>query len=1404
MKYIEVRKLYKDTIEEITKSTDNWLSFLKSASWNFKYNFDDQILIYAQKPDATACAEMEEWNNKVKPRRWVNKNSKGIAIFSKEGSELPLRFVFDLADTHNNRNTPYKLWEIKQEYEEEIINSLEAKFGDINSNGTLTDALYNITFNMVSDSISDYLETIEKYKKGTSLENLDEAEIKPIFLTTVWASVLYMTLNRCGLNADKYIDKSEFQHINFFKNNRLTTILGTATRDISEIGLREIAKTVRNLQTTNRTFALEKNTSYPINVNENIEGGNENEQYTIPETRRLSNSQYNNGGGETSNREIRNNEIELSKNTQQIRIHDNENGENIEQTPNRDTGNGDKDDKTNGRTDGKEGERDRRTKTKRPDEVDRTNEQLQNYSGRTSNERTDLQLNLFENNIFEINDRKETGNIDISNLEKNYKLSNGNYFHFHTNEEGYYYSIYDKYGVEQDGGLLEYSENETNQTLIDVRRRLAEFTEIKELEDENLEEVSKDFIDELIQQEVFLNEEDHSITIKNKEPLNKEINKQEKINYHIDNNSLGEGTPKEKVKKNIEAIKVLKKCEEENRYATIEEQKIMSNYVGWGGLPDVFDTRKDEWHNENEQLKALLTEKEYKEAKESTLTSFYTPPIVIKAIYETLERMGLKKGNILEPSCGIGNFMGMLPNTLQGCKIYGVESDTISGKIARQLYQKNTIAIQGFEDADLPDTFFDVAVGNVPFGDFRPYDKRYDKYKFQIHDYFFAKTLDKVRPNGVVAFITSKGTLDKENSSVRKYICQRAELLGAIRLPNNTFKKNAGTVVTSDIIFLKKRDRITDIEEDWVELAENEDGIRMNKYFVDNPDMILGKMEMTSTQFGMDSTCTPYDNANFQELLEYATEKIYGEIDDYQIDVLDDEKETSIPATSDVRNFSYTIVDEKIYYRENSKMYLQTLPLTTTNRIKEMIKIRDSVRKLIELQTNEESDEEINSEQKHLNNLYDSFVKKYGIINSRGNEAAFSEDDSYYLLCSLEIVDEKKQFIRKADMFYKRTIKPNKVVSVAETAVDALILSISNKARVDIEYMSSLTGQTEQELVKELEGSIYKDPMLNTYVTADEYLSGNVREKLKISKQFAENNPEYKINVEGLERVKIKDLSASEISVRLGATWIPPSDIEDFIFYLIEPTYYAKSRIHVNYSQYTSEWNISGKSEDRGNEKANSTYGTKRMNAYKIIEQTLNLKDIRIFDTIIDLDGNEQKVLNPKETAIAQAKQEMIKSKFDEWIWSDQERRNRLTTLYNEKFNCIKPREYDGQYITFGGINPEITLRLHQSNAIARILYGGNTLLAHEVGAGKTFEMVAGAMESKRIGLCNKSLFVVPNHIIEQFASEFLQLYPSANILVTTKKDFATNNRKKFCSKIATGEYDAIIIGHSQFEKIPM
>lgn len=887
--------------------------------------------------------------------------------------------------------------------------------------------------------------------------------------------------------------------------------------------------------------------------------------------------------------------------------------------------------------------------------------------------------------------------------------------------------------------------------------------------------------------------------------IHPEIPTSDRNQFKITNDNLGEGSPREKFNNNVEAIRVLKKCEEENRFATPQEQEILSKYVGWGGLPQVFDEKDSSWSNEYSILKNLLDEKEYSQARESTLTAFYTPPVVIRSMYKALENMGLKTGNILEPSCGVGNFIGMLPDSLEDCKLYGVELDSISGRIARQLYQKSTVAVQGYEDTNLPNSFFDVAVGNVPFGDFKVLDKKYDKHKFLIHDYFFAKTLDKVRPGGVIAFITSKGTLDKENPSVRKYIAQRADLLGAIRLPNNTFKANAGTEVTSDIIFLQKRDSITDIEPDWVYLGENDDGIKMNQYFIDNPEMILGNIEMISTRFGYDSACIS-DGEKLEDKLERAISNIHAEEKEYELDDIGEE-DNSIEADLTVRNFSYTLIDDKIYFRENSRMYPQELAMTTENRVKGLIEIRDCVRTLLEYQTEDYLDEDIKREQVKLNQLYDRFTKKYGLINSRGNNSAFSNDSSYYLLCSLEILDENGNLARKADMFTKRTIKPKTEITSVDNANDALIVSLSEKARVDITFMQKLCNMDMDKMLKDLEGEIFNVPEYgepNQWVTADEYLSGNVREKLKIAEHFAETDERFNVNVKYLKEVQPKDLSASEISVRLGSTWIPPEDIKVFIEYLLNPSNYACQNINVHYNEATSEWWIEGKNYDKYNIKATNTYGTGRASAYKIIEDNLNLKDTRIYDYYEDENGKRVAELNKKETAIAQAKQEQIKLAFEEWIWKDPERRERLTKVYNERFNSIRPREYDGSHISFDGMNPEITLRKHQVNAIARILYGGNTLLAHEVGAGKTFEMVAAAMESKRLGLCNKSLFVVPNHIVEQFGQEFLQLYPSANVLVTTKKDFETANRKKFCSRIATGDYDAIIISHSQFEKIPM
>lgn len=931
-------------------------------------------------------------------------------------------------------------------------------------------------------------------------------------------------------------------------------------------------------------------------------------------------------------------------------------------------------------------------------------------------------------------------------------------------------------------------------------------------ESSNIEENVKEEISLPIEEEPEVQEE-NIVPVFEKKKSNKiksfdihpEIPTSDRNQFKITNDNLGEGSPREKFNNNVEAIRVLKKCEEENRFATPQEQEILSKYVGWGGLPQAFDEKDYSWSNEYSILKNLLDEKEYSQARESTLTAFYTPPVVIRSMYKALENMGLKTGNILEPSCGVGNFIGMLPDSLENCKLYGVELDSISGRIARQLYQKSTVAVQGYEDTNLPNSFFDVAVGNVPFGDFKVLDKKYDKHKFLIHDYFFAKTLDKVRPGGVIAFITSKGTLDKENPSVRKYIAQRADLLGAIRLPNNTFKANAGTEVTSDIIFLQKRDSITDIEPDWVYLGENDDGLKMNQYFIDNPEMILGNMEMISTRFGYDSACIS-DGEKLEDKLERAISNIHAEVKEYELDDIGEE-DNSIEADLTVRNFSYTLIDDKIYFRENSRMYPQELAMTTENRVKGLIEIRDCVRTLLEYQTEDYPDEDIKREQVKLNQLYDRFTKKYGLINSRGNNSAFSNDSSYYLLCSLEILDENGNLARKADMFTKRTIKPKTEITSVDNANDALIVSLSEKARVDITFMQKLCNMDMDKMLKDLEGEIFNVPEYgepNHWVTADEYLSGNVREKLKIAEHFAETDERFNVNVKYLKEVQPKDLNASEISVRLGSTWIPPEDIKVFIEYLLNPSNYACQNINVHYNEATSEWWIEGKNYDKYNIKATNTYGTGRASAYKIIEDSLNLKDTRIYDYYEDENGKKVAELNKKETAIAQAKQEQIKLAFEEWIWKDPERRERLTKVYNERFNSIRPREYDGSHISFDGMNPEITLRKHQVNAIARILYGGNTLLAHEVGAGKTFEMVAAAMESKRLGLCNKSLFVVPNHIVEQFGQEFLQLYPSANVLVTTKKDFETANRKKFCSRIATGDYDAIIISHSQFEKIPM
>ena len=878
-------------------------------------------------------------------------------------------------------------------------------------------------------------------------------------------------------------------------------------------------------------------------------------------------------------------------------------------------------------------------------------------------------------------------------------------------------------------------------------------------------------------------------------------------NYRITDDHIGEGAPLERFQHNLDAIRTLKTVEAENRTATAEEQAVLAQYVGWGGLASFFEEKNPRYA----ELKDLLTDAEYAAARESTLTAFYTPPVVIRSIYAALRQMGFKQGNILEPSCGIGNFLGMLPESMSGSKLYGVELDDLSGRIARQLYQRSSIAVQGFEKTAFPDNFFDVAIGNVPFGQFHVADKRYDRLNFPIHEYFIAKSMDQVRPGGVVAFVTSSFTMDKQTASARKYIAQRAELLGAIRLPNNAFKAAAGTEVVSDILFLQKRDRMVDIEPEWVHLAESEDGIQMNRYFLDHPDMVLGEMKMVSGPFGPTPTCEPYSDRSLEKLLSEAIRNIHGEITAYDREEELEGEDHSIEADPAVRNFSYTLVDGKVYYRENSRMNPVEVSKTTESRIRGLIELRGCVRLLLEYQTEDYSEEKIKEQQAELNALYDAFTRKYGLINSRGNAIAFDQDSAYFLLCSLEILDEEKNLKRKADLFSKRTIRSHRPAEKVDTAVEALALSIGEKARGDMAYMSKLTGKDEETLFSDLKGVIFLNPAYTgendgheKYLPADEYLSGNVRQKLAVAQGKAEQDPQYQINADALAQVQPTDLTASEISVRLGATWLDTEYVRRFIFETLGTPRSAQWSIKVHYSGITGEWRIEGKSKDRGNVKVISTYGTKRINAYEIIEDTLNLKDVRIFDYVYDADGRKTAVLNKKETAIAQSKQELIKDAFAEWIWKDPDRREAICKTYNILFNSNRPREYDGSHINFSGMNPEITLRKHQVNAIAHILYGGNTLLAHVVGAGKTFEMVAAAMESKRLGLCQKSLFVVPNHLTEQWATEFLQLYPAANILVATRKDFETKNRKKFCGRIATGDYDAVIIGHSQFEKIPM
>lgn len=1682
-KYDLISELYNRTCKTVVSNPQNWQAFLASACRNYKLRYDEQLLVYAQRPDATAVLEIEQWNKIF--GRWVNRGARGIAVFADENrSRQRLTHYFDISDTHESRySRTVPIWDMRQEYEADVIETLESTFGEIENKSSLAEAIMGAARNAAEDNIPDYLQDLYYATEGSSFEEVEEDIVAFIYKNVVTNSVAYMMMSRLGVDTDGYFELDDFRDVTNFNTQETLNALGFATSDIAEMGLTEISKTITALNRQNRIIVGQDRNEYN-KVENNDERSLDNERTDLHDGGRLqpSESETSTAAGSDVG-QIRSDEERVSEGTSQSPLLQSPDEGRTDTALGGSGTESQQDGGNNPEADGTERGSDRTDESGGYDEMgssderssqlgtgnresgsdirleyyDRTHEdkslpffgrdevineilrttphlsasleEIKDYYERNldNKDRTEYIKSIFNNDYTELTleDGRTVGYKTFENVlhlwEGKYDsrtaqsfydwaviarhfeamrllgelsdsikplpsmdgqmtfildgqaeekkpsaftfsqeiidavLANGSGFSegkmriyeqfekslsakenadFLKNEYGWGGSYpviigagidesHDGKGITITKGIgkenphitLSWSQvekrigelirmdrylnpkekehyprwlesQEERRTKIAETKRNREILsnappeqeveptekepeeaeqpqdvqyeyhlgdkvyigaseyEILSVDDERVmlydydmplfnKEFSRTEFDRKVREnpmnEHLIVKEEPAEERNEKEPepvvpawekkkkvkgfdLHPDVSMAERHTFNLRENEVETVGKKERFRRNIMAIQLLKKCQEENRFATPEEQIVLSKYVGWGGLSEAFDENNSAWATEYLELSSVLTPEEYASARESTLTAFYTPPEVITAIYKAMEQMGFQEGNLLEPSCGIGNFIGMLPDAMQDSKIYGVELDTISAGIAQQLYQKTTIAAQGFEETNLPDSFFDGVVGNVPFGDFKVSDKRYDKHKFLIHDYFFAKSLDKLRPGGVMAFVTSKGTMDKETLAVRKYIAQRAELLGAIRLPNNTFKGNAGTEVVSDILILQKRDRLIDIEPDWVHLDTDENGIKMNSYFVQHPEMILGEMKMVSGRFGMEATCVPYENADLAAQLDEAVANIHGEITEYETEEELEEEDNSIPADPTVRNFSYTVVGDKIYYRENSRMTPVEVSATAENRIKGMIAIRNSVRTLIELQTEDYPDSEIKAEQERLNRLYDTFSGKYGLINSRANTSAFSQDSSFSLLSALEIIGEDGELERKADMFSKRTIKPHTPVTSVDTASEALAVSLGEKATIDMDYMMELSGKSENEIFEDLKGVIFLNPLYEygnsyepKYLMADEYLSGNVREKLRIAKNSAELYPEdYKVNVEALQKVQPKDLTASEISVRLGATWLPPDDVQEFIFHLLETPRYAQWNIKVHFSPFTSEWNIEGKSYDKGNVRAYNTYGTSRINAYKIIEETLNLKDVRIFDYIEDDEGKKKAVLNKKETAIAQSKQEMIKQEFQDWIWSDPERRERLCKSYNEKFNSVRPREYDGSHIIFNGMNPEIELREHQKNAVAHILYGGNTLLAHAVGAGKTFEMVAAAQESKRLGLCNKSLFVVPNHLTEQWAAEYLQLYPAANILVATKKDFETKNRKKFCGRIATGDYDAVIIGHSQFEKIPM
>ena len=1475
-KYNDISELATNTLSEIIKNKENWKGFLTTAGRLYKYPFEEQLLIYAQKPDATACASIEIWNQYM--NRWVNKGSKGIALIDNKVNYPKLKYVFDVSDTHKARmvGKDLNLWVLEDRHQEPVLARLEKLYGKTDDRLSFEDRLIEIADKITLFNLSEVVNELKYQTKDTWLEELDEQNLEIRVRETMKASISYMILSRCGIDVDE--EKLDFSYIHEFNGTEILSKLGGNISEITKMALMDIGKTIKDYENNlEKTSTIDYNAlKYKsISNTKKIQEGGQTNDVRISAERGLSNSKLNTSGrGEENPEQIWENEKDISSGTKTGNIQQHGFNQQIIQSSVSDTGTGRGANGTIDKADDGERRSERGTKSERPDALGTENEQYSSFSRGDSIEGAYLQLSLFptveqQKTAIEIGAGKELAPFSVeegreptkqkySYLSPKYEIDipeeyireallHGSGFvggKFRVEKMCYSdmspqeraKAIKKEYGqggaawpLEGNGlhgydsfhakGLhLQWRDDEGEKeghiswTVVEERiRYLVERNEY--ITDEERERDAKRQLEKVKEE---LNETSAEQLTENKQEISEEQynpwNEEEKLlsvdkkNFHITDYNLGVGADKEKFRRNIEAIKTLQKIENERRYATPEEQKILSNYVGWGGLSNAFNESKSNWSKEYMELKSLLSEEEYHSARESTLNAHYTSPDIIHGIYDTLEKMGFVSGNVLEPACGVGNFLGMLPEKMQDSKLYGVELDSVSGRIAKQLYPEANIQITGFEKTSFPNDFFDVAIGNVPFGQYKVSDKAYDKHNFFIHDYFIAKTLDKVRAGGVIAVVTSKGTMDKQNAAARKYIAQRAELLGAVRLPNTAFKNNAGTEVTSDILFFQKRDRLLDIEPEWVNLKENEDGILINSYFANHPEMIVGKMEMVSGPYGMEATCTADNKRPFVEQLQEALSNVNGQYEAMAPDLEDvNIEQDNLPANPDVKNYSYTVVDDKVYYRENSIMKPVDVSDAVGERIKGMVAIRDCTRELIRYQLEEYGDNSIQEKQRELNHLYDKFQTKYGLINSQINKRAFHEDSSYCLLCSLEKLNEDGTFKGKADMFSKRTIKKQEVVTSVDTASEALAVSLGEKAKIDLPFMAQLTGKSETEVAEELSGVIFVNPEKEMWETADEYLSGNVREKLETARLFAETQPKYKINVSFLERVQPKELDASEIDIRIGATWINPKYVNDFMREVFQTPEYLlrKDVVGVQYSDLTGTWNVKGKNADYNNPITGMTYGTSRVNAYKILEDSLNLKDTRVFDVVLE-NGKESRVLNKKETTLASQKQEAIREEFKNWIFKDQQRREELCEKYNKLFNSTRPREFDGSHLSFPGMTPEITLKPHQKNAVAHVLYGDNTLLAHCVGAGKTFEMIAAAMESKRIGLAQKSLFVVPNHLTEQWGTDFLRLYPGANILVATKKDFEPANRKKFCARIATGDYDAVIIGHTQYEKIPL